>query len=430
MLSFLVDIFPPLIYFPQVLKFLALFAPFVVPIILGYLFIYMWFRYIRTRWISQQNYVLLEIKIPKEITKSPLAMEVVLTSLYQTGALNYTDTYWLGKVRPWFSLEMVSIGGQIRFFIWSFARFKDLIEAQIYGQYPDVEIQEVDDYTVSVKHNPKEVTMWGTNHKLTQKDAYPIKTYVDYGIDREVEEEFKVDPITAVFEYLGSLKKGEQAWIQILIQAHKEEWLREGKPFKKRYWKKDAQKEIEKIRKEAAAALQTDDSSGPSQSLTILTKGQQELIGGIERSMGKFPFDCMVRSFYIAKNESFSQIAIPGLIGSVRQYNSNTLNGFKLGRYTDHSDIGKDFINIGSLFFPPLRKMMRKRRDRFERTMLSAYKMRSFFHPPHRYYRAKPFILTTEELATIFHFPGQVATTPSLERIPSRRAEPPPGLPI
>ncbi len=38
--------------------------------------------------------------------------------------------------------------------------------------------------------------------------------------------------------------------------------------------------------------------------------------------------------------------------------------------------------------------------------------------------------MTVEELATIFHFPGKVATTPTLGRIPSKRAEPPSNLPI
>jgi hypothetical protein len=38
-------------------------------------------------------------------------------------------------------------------------------------------------------------------------------------------------------------------------------------------------------------------------------------------------------------------------------------------------------------------------------------------------------VMTTEELATIFHFPGKVAATPSLARIPSKRSEPPSNLP-
>jgi hypothetical protein len=40
-----------------------------------------------------------------------------------------------------------------------------------------------------------------------------------------------------------------------------------------------------------------------------------------------------------------------------------------------------------------------------------------------------PSVMTTEELATIYHFPGKVATTPTLGRIPSKRAEAPANLP-
>ncbi len=38
--------------------------------------------------------------------------------------------------------------------------------------------------------------------------------------------------------------------------------------------------------------------------------------------------------------------------------------------------------------------------------------------------------MTTEELATIFHIPGKVASTPTLARIPSKRSEAPANLPI
>jgi hypothetical protein len=40
------------------------------------------------------------------------------------------------------------------------------------------------------------------------------------------------------------------------------------------------------------------------------------------------------------------------------------------------------------------------------------------------------FILNTEELATLYHFPGQVAATPSFKRISSTKAEAPTNLPI
>jgi hypothetical protein len=40
------------------------------------------------------------------------------------------------------------------------------------------------------------------------------------------------------------------------------------------------------------------------------------------------------------------------------------------------------------------------------------------------------FVLNTEELATLFHFPSQVlAPTPAIKRIEAKRGEAPPGLP-
>ena len=39
-------------------------------------------------------------------------------------------------------------------------------------------------------------------------------------------------------------------------------------------------------------------------------------------------------------------------------------------------------------------------------------------------------IFTAEELATLFHIPGKVVLTPTVDRVPSTRSEAPPNLPI
>ena len=39
-------------------------------------------------------------------------------------------------------------------------------------------------------------------------------------------------------------------------------------------------------------------------------------------------------------------------------------------------------------------------------------------------------IFTTEEMATMFHLPGKVALTPTLDRVPSTRSEAPTNLPV
>lgn len=403
--------------FWNVLGILYTLLPLWMPILLASMAFDVWMKYIRTKFINKEGSVLLEIKLPREILKSPLAMELVLTSFYLSGNNTYIDTYISGKVRPWFSLEIASIEGKVRFFIWTRPKLRRLVETQIYAQYPDVEIHEVDDYTKNVHHfgnlKPSDpAPFWATYFKLTKDDVYPIKTYVDYGLDKDPKEELKVDPMTSMLEYLGSMRKGEQAWIQILIQAHRKEGLTDARLYKKTDWKDPGKKEIKKFLEELRVG--GDDETGSK--YRQATKGESEVITALERSLTKLPFEVTMRGFYIASPEAFNPAGISGLIGCIRQYNSQHLNGFKLGKFTDFDYPWQDF--------------RRRRRNMAEKKMLDAYKRRSFFHPPYKHYKQKPFILNTEELATIFHFPGSVATTPTIQKTMSKKAEPPPNLPI
>jgi hypothetical protein len=391
-------------------KGLWILLPYVLPVILAVVLYKLWINYVRLAYIKKQGSVLLEIKLPLEITKSPKAMEVFFTSLYQTGSVTVLESFWDGVVRPWFSLELVSLGGVVKYYIWTRPKFKSLIETQLYAQYPGIEVYEVPDYTNNVYHGTH-ITMWGTYFKLSKPDAFPIRTYVDYKLDSDLtKEEQKIDPIVPVLEYLGSMRKGEQVWIQILIQAHRKEGFSDLRMKKRPDWKSAAQAQIKKIKDEAVVEIDGKKSS-------LLTEGQKEAISAIDRSLDKFPFEVGFRGIYIAENEVFNPIGITGLIGSVRQYSSNgELNGFKLGWFTDFDYPWQDFKRI--------------RRNSIERQMLKAYKLRSFFQPPFKFFKQKPFILTTEELATIYHFPGRVALTPTFERIVSRKAEAPANLPI
>lgn len=390
-------------------------APVWIPALLVILWFQVYMNLKQRAWVKDQGSVLLEIKVPRELPRSPAAMELFLHALHQTGVGTLLDVYGKGRIRPWFSLELVSIEGSVHFYIWMHKKFKGLIETQLYSQFPDIEVHEVPDYTLNVHHDPDKIKIGKICHMiLTQKDAYPIKTYVDYELDRDPKEEFKHDPIVPVLEYLGSLGKGEQAWIQIMIRGHAKEGIKHGRLTTKPDWKKDIEKEIEEIRKKnAPKSTEGNDLS----KLAILTKGQQDTIAAMERHMGKFAFDTMIRVTYFAEKEKFDGNNIGGLLGSFRQFSSNTLNGFKPGFGADYDYPWQDFRG--------------QRRMRNERRMLEAYKRRSFFAPPFKNFNNKPFILTTEELATIFHFPSQiVAATPTLSRLPSKKGEAPSNLPI
>jgi hypothetical protein len=401
------------------------------------------------KYLEKQKPCLLEIRLPKEITKSPAAMEIFFSHLAQGGASNYSDAFLDGKTRPWFSCEIVSTGGAVRFFVWcSEAKFRNIVEAQLYAQFSNLEIFEADDYTKDFYFNPEKYQMAAMQYALTEKDVFPIKTYIDYGLDEDQKDEYKIDPLTSVLEYMGSLKAGENAWIQIMLQKHeKESWFHgkltsDVKPDdanifqkisinlfgKSKNLKDELKEEIDNIRKKAAPPKEKG-ADDKAVKFPNPTKGQIEVITALERSASKTPFDCMIRSIYIAEKDAFTPISIGGLIGGLKQFGSNNLNGFKPGGGADISNAQKDLLRLSPFIF---KKHYDKKITSWKRGMLYSYKLRSFFQWPYKNYRkCKPFILTTEELATIFHFPsGMVSQTPTLKRVGSKKSEAPSNLPI
>ncbi len=416
--------------FPVVFTFLIILLPIFLPFMFFYVFWILRLRWAQMKWIESKGPAcLLEIRLPKEITKSPAGMEIFFSYLAGSGAEYYYEALIDGRTRPWFSCELVSTGGQVSFYIWMSQRtkFKNVIETQLYAQYPGIEIYEVpleNDYSRKIYFDLDKFFMFGLQFRLTAPDPFPIKTYVDYGLDKEQEEENKIDPLTAVIEHLGSMKPGEHSWIQILIQKHEQEgWMngvlkRNGKDLKA-----EIKEQIEKIRKEAIP---------PGDAATTFkfpnpTKGQNEKIAALERSAGKVPFDCLIRAMYLTELPTFNVGNISAIIGSLRQYGSKTSNGFGPGFLTDVKDPMKNIPRL----LPFMKKYFERRIAKYKREILHAYKLRSFFNWPYRNYKQKPFILNTEELATIFHFPsGITSQTPTFKRVPSKKSEAPANLPF
>ncbi len=381
-----------------------------LPFLLAVIFGNLWIYYARSKFLYGLNWIVLEIKLPREITKTPRAMEVFLNSLHITKDGNLIEKYWQGWLRAWFSLEIVGINGQVRFFIYTQKFFRNLVESQLYAQYPDAEIVEVEDYTKSVFSAEEFGIKWGcfgTEFALTNEDAYPIKTYVDYGLhEMGTKEEFKTDPITAFLELLGSLKQGEQIWMQILVRATKKEWKDGAKTLVEKLMKRDQKaKEGEKI---------------INMGSLMLSPGERTVVEAIEREVSKLGFDTGIRMMYLANNENFNVVNIPSMIGTMKQYNSLSLNGFKPARSTS-----VDYF------------LKKKREARMKIKMIDAFRKRSYFYMPYARpsffympYARPSFVLNSEELATIYHFPGRVAETPTFGRIEAKKSEPPTNLPI
>ena len=415
---------------------------------------------IRADFYSKQNYNLFEISIPRGQSKSPLAMEVFLNSLHQPfGEGSFKDIWIKGSTKPWFTLELVSIEGHVRFYIWTNEKFSNMIQTQLYAQFPTIGIKEIyqgdykNDYVAAIEYDVSKYKFSCSEFKKKNAGHLPIKTYTDYGLDKDPKEEFKIDPITPVLEYLGSLGVGEQAWIQIGVRAPGKDTdkkfptdPKELEKFKKDNklkwyhnslkvdWTDGAKEDIKKLTKRDKKV----DQENPSNPAEMkLTKQEMDKVDAVERGLTKLAFDTCIRVIYLAKKDVFSPANSSGLTGVFKQYNTQHMNSFE-----SKSPVVKYDIQDKS--------GLRVEADK--KKIFDQYKARSFFYPQFipigasshstawktnqfklhkdKYEPTKPFIMTIEELATIFHFPGDTATTSNVSRIEAKKVEAPSNLPI
>ncbi|HEY4505381.1 MAG TPA: hypothetical protein VJG67_01705 [Candidatus Paceibacterota bacterium] len=423
---------------PSVLEGLYYVSYFFVPLFLINTLWEFWVRYRRALYFAKQTYVLLEIKLPREIFKSPRAMEFCIAGMWQMiGEGNWFEKYWKGMVRAHFSLEIVSIDGVVHFYIYTKKGHKNQVEANLYSQYPGIEIYEVSDYSIPFRHDPEVSTFWACEFELSKADAFPIKTYIDYGMEKDPKEEFKIDPMTPFIEFIGSLPRGNNVWLQFIIRAHKAEEKDRKKTFrtwkiwetwkmkdvwdfmsKKDYkWKEAAQEEIDKIIAGTKGEKDKDGKFVPGTGRQP-TEIEKETIAALGRSISKNGFDVGMRLIYTAPKDVFVIMNLAGIIGGIAHFNSH-LNGFKTTNGS--AEYHKHFLLSWW-------KRSERVRNVEQQNMLDAYKRRAFFYWPYK--REKTFVLNSEELATVFHLPGGVASTPSFTRIESRKAEPPANLPV
>src|SRR3990172_6643701 len=105
-----------------------------IPVFLGILAWRLWFNYVRHSYTSKTKWITLQIKVPRDVFKTPQAMEFIfINAMHQTYPSTWYPAYVKGVVRSWFSLEIASLGGKVYFFMHIPAFFKNLIESQIYA---------------------------------------------------------------------------------------------------------------------------------------------------------------------------------------------------------------------------------------------------------------------------------------------------------
>lgn len=397
-------------------------APLWIPIVSLTVAWYTWIWYVRSRYISHLDTMVLEVKMPRQLVRSPRAMENALSKLWtDSGETTFFNRVWQGQVRPYFSLEIASFGGEVHFYIWCWRGWREVVESALYAYYPELEIEEAEDYASKFHYDPNEVEVFGTDWRYEPRnDAYPIKTYIEFELDKDPEEEYKIDPFAEVLERMSTLKPTEQMWVQIIITMCRDKTHVKGDPWWKTRdrWIYTLEHETSEIRKRESG---TDERGKPKESEQWKTRvripqyRQAEMIRAIDRNLGKHPFSVGMRGVYIADPKNFSSPGYTGIRWIWRPFgNPQDANQLRPRRW-------------GNSFDWPWQDLWDKRWVLHHRRFFDAYRRRSHFYAP---WIMPHNMMSTEVIASIWHPPSTGITAPGVERIPAKKAEPPINIPV
>ncbi len=379
---------------------------------------------------TEEENVVLMVRVAKDNETGPLVAEQVFSTIHSiVSNIGLWDRI-KGIRHEKMSFEIANVGRSIRFYVQFPSRLRNLVEGQIYAQYPHVEIEEVEDYTMSkpleVAHNfaesdiserDKQVVIHKATEKLnfnyvnpmetavgaelsfTNFDFFPIKQYTQF---EDKSTKMNVDPLSGITATLAKFSDpDEQAWIQYVFSPVSEKrgkYLQKSyeafASFKKKFFQKWYYNFFVKsssLRRIIFFPITLFLSPNRYKVVTPEKEGKESVQPANEKLSGLL-FNVSIRIVYVprVRNLSAAMVKLKEIAGSFKQFNMPTLNGFALSKiYKDSSIV-----------------------QRYRSRLIE-----------------NPMILNVKEMATIFHLPNLTVQTPNIYWVRSKKLEPPNDLP-
>lgn len=397
---------------------------------------HLWIEARQDQYASTIKKVLLSVDVPKDTEQSPKAVEFIFATIAGAlSALDRIEKYWIGKGQPTFSFEIVSMGGYVQFYIHTWTKFRDLVEAAVYAQYPDAEITEVEDYVHNIPKRFPEPgwKLFGMEFKLFGNQYHPIRRYVEF--EDKLSGELK-DPMASLLEGLSKLRSGEQLWLQILVRPMiSDAWVKKGLEFlKELIGRTDIKQKItfggelaglpsSMIDAAMMADAQVKEKKEDPISMSLhLSPGEKALAEAVQEKISKESFKTKIRFIYASKEEVFAKARTVSLMkGFFGQFTVLGQNGL---RPYPNTTTRTDYVWQREKIFEYLTLFMTRTVTTRQNVALTAYRGRDMDTG------APASILNIEELASLYHFPVIGVKAPLIKKTESKRAEPPVGLPI
>ena len=368
-------------------------------------FILKWFLTRGARVFHAFQKVVLLVTVPKEFSdeeqkkkdiKELLApAEVLFENLGGLRAQRGVKAGLFGR-SDHFSFEIVADReGVISFYVVVPRYLQQFVEQQIQAQYSAAHVEEVTDYNI---FSPKGVTL-AAYLKLRRSYIFPINTYFKQNVDF----------LNAITNSLSRITEEDGAAIQIVARSARAEWhqfpakvaqeMQQGKKLKEALKSAGGQNIIIKIMSDVLGAFspgkaKTEEAKPlESQKPYQLSPMEQEIVKGLEQKTSKAGLDVNIRIVVSAKDQITARRNLNNIVDSFSQYTQYEYgNGFKAVIPSRPTRIIRDFI----------------------------YR---FFD------RSTSFVLNTEEMTSLFHFPLSTTETPNIRWLSSKRAPAPVEVP-
>ena len=376
---------------------------------------YLIFKLKKWNW---NNNCVLKIYSNKNNEIWPVAIESFLSNIIIKNKKRTLKQWFFKDKTSTISLELANIDQKIFLSIYCQIWNKDIIKNQIYAQYNDIEIEEIDDYTKQIRsyYQSNNKFIWA-ELKITDPYIYPIKRYMQFE-DRI--KQTRIDPIWSIFSSLSNTNSPwEKIVIQIVMNRASEKWRIKWQNLMKSLstW---IFLHSDKLRKKYSQIFLNlwhfqilswsfikifdiflwwywrwvwAQSKAEQSAEEKVDKSNENPLVAASSKIARLWICVNIRMIYCCEivNWNLKQ-KIEEMISSFHQFNQPHLNSF-----------AANITKIWDL------KFLRKFRNRK-------------IHDP--------FILNTEEIATIWHIPEQQLEIPNLEIVKSKKIQWPLNLPM